>query len=35
MSMTVYNGNDENVIRFMDELIARTAVAGEQKDLIP
>lgn len=25
MSMTVYNGNDENVIKFMDELIARTA----------
>ncbi len=35
MSMTVYNGNDENVIRFMDELLARTAVTGEQKDLIP
>ena len=35
MSMTVYNGNDENVIRFMDELIARTAVTGEQKDLLP
>lgn len=32
MSMTVFNGNDENVIRFMDELIARTASYENQED---
>ena len=35
MSMTVYNGNDENVIRFMDELIARTAVSHVPEGLMP
>ena len=35
MSMTVYNGNDENVVRFMDELIARASVSKEREDLLP
>ena len=34
MSMTVFNGNDENVIKFMDELIARTAPLNKQEDAV-